>query len=177
MTMETWGLGQRVVDLRRAFDEGFGAPPRGAPEETVDLLAIRIAGDAYALKIGDLVSLAPSGRVVPLPSRQPGLLGLTGIRGSVLPVYGLGLLLGYESAHVTLRWLALAGGAEPVALAFDELEGFLRVNRTELCVDVPRRNVREAVRAGNVTRMIVDTASLVAALKAKAGEAGATKET
>jgi hypothetical protein len=108
MTTVMRGLDERVTDLRRAFDDAFGASPRGAPEATVDLLAVRIAGDPYAFDARGLVSLAPCPNVVPVPSRRPGLVGLVGVRGTLVPVYGLGVLLGYEPSRAPAPWLALA---------------------------------------------------------------------
>jgi chemotaxis signal transduction protein len=176
MTVATPTLSDRVTDLRRAFDQAFSAPPRGAPNETIDLLAIRVAGDPYGFDVRGLVSLAPCGKVVPLPTRRIGLLGIAGIRGTLVPVYGLGVLLGYEPSRSPPRWLGLAGSPDPIALAFDELEGFLRVNRSDVCVDTSRRYVSAAVRTEDVTRMVVDTYGLIAALKASAGTSSTTKE-
>ena len=169
-------LVERATDLRRVFDEAFSAAPRGAPEETLDLLAVRIAGDPYGFDARGLASLAPCPRVVPVPSRRLGLVGLVGIRGTLVPVYSLDVLLGYEPSHSRAPWLALAGGPDPIALAFDELEGFLRANASDVHDLTSRQYVSATARTQGVTRMVVDTYGLVAALKAVAGSSSITKE-
>jgi chemotaxis signal transduction protein len=169
-------LGDRVMDLRRAFDQTFGLPAGDTAPESDDLLAIRVAGDAYGLRIRDLSTLAPIGRVVPFPSRRPALLGLTGIRGNLTPVYSLASLLGYDLGCSSPRWLAVASVPDAMALAFDDLEGFLRLSRSEIYASAPREHVKEMVRMGDTTRMLIDTRALLAALKMHAGPSSATKE-
>jgi chemotaxis signal transduction protein len=176
MTTVMRGLGERVTDLRRAFDESFGASPESAPEETIDILAIRISGDAYGFDTRGLASLAPSPRVVPVPSRRLGLVGLVGIRGTLVPAYSLGVLLGYEPSRSPARWLALAGSPDPIAFGFDELEGFLRVNASDVRPLTSRRHISATAHTEKITRMVVDTHGLVAALKAVAGSSSMTKE-
>jgi chemotaxis signal transduction protein len=170
----------RAADLRRAFDQAFAEPPRDAPRETEDLLAIRVAGDPYALKIRELTGLGAKRKIVPVPSRRADLLGIVGIRGSLVSVYSLAAVLGYDASAPSIHWLALSGDPDPVAFAFEELEGFLRVHRSDLCrpehVDSPRHHVTAAVRTGNITRLVIDTHSTLAALKVGAGASSSTKE-
>jgi chemotaxis signal transduction protein len=166
----------RLTDLRRAFDQTFGLLPGDAAADTEDVLAIRVAGDAYGLRIRDLAALAPIGRIVPFPSRRPGLLGLTGIRGNLTTVYGLASLLGYEVGRSNPRWLGVASGGDAMALAFDDLEGFLRLARSEICVNSSKAYVNEMVRTGDATRMLIDTPSLLAALRTQSEPSSSTKE-
>jgi purine-binding chemotaxis protein CheW len=170
MTVQAFDISHRVADLRRAFDETFAAAPERRGEQTEDLLAFTIARDSYALRIDQLTGLLSTRKIVPLPSRTPGLIGLAGVRGSVVPVYSLARILGYEVSDPSTRWLALSGHPESVALAFDELEGFLRVERSRVG-EVPRGShaasrsyIRGAVRVGDVTRMLIDAGAAVTAL-------------
>jgi chemotaxis signal transduction protein len=180
MTTSTIRLGRSVDHLRWDFDQSFAEPPRSTSPETLDLLAIRIGGDPYALQIGELASLGLSRKVVPVPSRRPDVLGLAGIRGSIVSVYSLAVLLGYGLRAAQTRWLALCGPLEPVALAFEDLEGFHRVNREDLCSPEPGRGSRHhvalAVRVGKLTRLVVSTRSILAALEVGAGASSSTKE-
>jgi chemotaxis signal transduction protein len=160
----------RVEDLRRTFDQAFAATPPGTPLETLDLLAIRIGGDPYALKVSELTGLVWSKKIVSLPSSRAELVGIAGIRGSLVSVYSLAVLLGYGSGpSSSVRWLALSGGPDPIALAFEELEGFLRVNVTDLYrsehVADTTPHVAEFARVGQITRLIVETRSALSALR------------
>jgi chemotaxis signal transduction protein len=173
-------LARRLAELRDAFDRPFAEPPRAVAVETEDLLAIRIAGDPYALRVRDLTGLGSNRKIVPVPSSRAELLGLAGIRGNVVLVYSLPLLLGYGPGGGPPPWLALCGAPAPVALAFDELESFVRVRRTDLSgagpADGANRHVMQVVRVGASVRRIVDTRSVLATVKPDAGTPGATKE-
>ncbi len=171
-------LGRRVEALRRDFDRIFSQPSTLVTVETEDLLAIGVAGDAYALKVGELAGLVSGRKVVALPNRTAHLLGVAGVRGAVVPVYALSGLLGYGDSGGSTPWLAQCGRQEPVALAFEQLEGFFRVPRADLHAagGEARHHVAESVRVGNVTRRVIDTRSILAAIQAGAGASGTTKE-
>lgn len=132
MSAPALDLEQRVAELRRAFDRGFAEPVAVATASMEDLLAIRVAGNPYALVSRELSGVVTDRKVVALPSRRSDLRGLAGIRGTIVPVYGLAELLGYDAPPSAATWLALCGRTDPVALAFDELDGFLRVPRADL---------------------------------------------
>ena len=180
VTTEALGTGQRAAELRKAFDQAFAAPPAGAAPETVGLLLVRVGADPYALRVSDLSGLVSRRKVVPLPSGRVELLGVAGIRGSLVSVYGLAALLGYATATLETPWLALSGSPDPVALAFEELEGFLRVEAAELfgadTAGSARSHVREVVRVGKTTRGVIDARGAVLALKVGAGKSGTAKE-
>jgi purine-binding chemotaxis protein CheW len=172
-------LGSRAHAMRGAFDRAFSEPHAHAAASTEDLLAVGVAGDAYALKVSELAGLVYGRKIVALPSRAPHLLGIAGVRGALVPVYALAGVLGYEGARSAAPWLALCGRQDPVALAFEQLDGFLRVPRTDLHPvgsALSRQHVAEGVRTGGVVRRVVDTRSVLAALQGGAGIAGTAKE-
>lgn len=162
-----------IAELRRAFDDSFAVTPPSGTEETEDLLCLRIRGDRYALRVREMAGVAPAGRVVPLPSRIPELLGVTGHRGSLVPVYSLAGLLGYELGRETPRWLALVGDHDPLALALGELEGFQRIPRGDLHLPgrEPGKHVDQFARSGSILRAILKVASIVAVVKEGAAPA------
>jgi hypothetical protein len=96
----------------------------------------------------------------------------------VVPVYALAGLLGYGETRTATPWLAQCGRPEPVALAFEQLEGFFRVPRTDLHAagGEAGHHVAESVRVGSVTRRVIDTRSILAAIQVGAGASGTTKE-
>jgi purine-binding chemotaxis protein CheW len=121
----------RALALRRDFDGDFARPPSSAAAALVDLLAIRVAGDPYALRLDEVAGLAADRRVTPVPSPAPELLGLVGFRGGVHPVYSLRALLGYPAGALP-RWLVFLGAGALVGVAVDGYDGHLRVARAEL---------------------------------------------
>ena len=74
-----------------------------------------------------------------VPAVTPDLLGLAGIRGGIVPVFGLSSILGYGADPGAPRWMILCGSEEPIALAFSDFEGYLRLPRSALHAD---ENVR-----------------------------------
>jgi purine-binding chemotaxis protein CheW len=173
-------LPDRIADLRRAFDHTFASPRGQARDEVEQLLAIRVAGHPCALKVREIAGLATGRRIVSLPSQLPELLGIAGIRGALVPVYGLSALLGYDQGTAQHRWLVQCGTEEPIALAFEEFEGHLRAPRSDVYVanrtEAARRHVKEVVRAGAMVRAVVDIASVVEAVKARGRPGNPSKE-
>jgi purine-binding chemotaxis protein CheW len=113
--------------LREAFDAAFAAPPAEPRRDEVPLLVLQAGAARVAVRALETRGLVAPGRIEPVPSRRPELLGVTGRRGSLLPVYGLARLLGIDDAGEVPRWLLLAGGAGRVGLAFGALETYRRV--------------------------------------------------
>ena len=181
--MAALDLEERLADLRRTFDRTFAASPVTVTEETLDLLAIRVAGAPYAFRAREIGGLTTCKKLAPLPTRRPELLGVAGIRGSLVLVYDLSTLLGHGHVEASPPWLALCGSPEPIALGFAELEGFARVrladiHRSESGTGDERmkRPITAVARVNGVVRPIVDIPSAMDALKAHAGAAGPTEE-
>lgn len=119
--------GLSAAQLRHAFDQSFAQAPPPAAAATDDYLAIRLGADPHALRLAEIASLAPLDAPTPVPGPCPELLGLTGFRGRLVPVYDLRALLGH-AAPALPRWRVIAL-AWPVALGFDDFEGHLRLPR------------------------------------------------
>jgi purine-binding chemotaxis protein CheW len=116
----------RLATLRVEFDRSFAEPLRRSDTEHDELLAIRAGGRPYVIRLAQTAGLYPDRPVTPLPGPLPALLGLAGFGGAIVPVYDLAALLGHavpERPH----WLVLAAGGPPLALAFHELDGHVRV--------------------------------------------------
>jgi chemotaxis signal transduction protein len=172
-------LEQHVIDLRRAFDRSFAGASLGTVDAAEDLLAIRVAGDPYALRLTELSGLAAARRIAALPSRNAAVTGIAGIRGSLIPVCSLAVLLGYSRGDSALSWLALSRGVESMALGFEQWEGVLRVRREDVhAVDSGevRPHVQHVARVGELARPVIDVRAAVLALKVNADPVGPSKE-
>jgi chemotaxis signal transduction protein len=121
--------------LREQFDASFGAPPPAPRPEFTSFIALRLFGDAFAIRVREVSGLAASRTILPLPGSAPALLGLSGIRELVVPVFSLGLLMGYPSEAP--RWLLLCPGelADVIALGFGEFEGYIEASDSEVRPD------------------------------------------
>jgi purine-binding chemotaxis protein CheW len=169
---------ERAATLRREFDAQFASPPRESPE-TVDFLLVQIGGRPYAMRLAELGGIAKAGIVARAPTRRPELLGLAGIRGRVVGVYALATLLGGADEHRPAAWLALSAGSEPVALAFERLDAFVRVPRSsvhdEAGPDAPGPFVRGVLETEGALRPVLDIARMFAAVRRSTDAAGSPR--
>ena len=164
----------RASALREAFDRSFAEAPSSEREELVDLLALHAGGRPYAIVLDECAGLYRGRPVTPLPESAPGLLGLAGFRGVVVPVYDLSSLLGHADAGET-RWLMLVG-AGSVAIGFDEFEGYLRVPRGAIS-RAEHGAEQRLVRAGGTLRALIDSHAVLETIGRRAALARPQKET
>jgi chemotaxis signal transduction protein len=158
-------------EMRRQFDAVFAAPPLRREADVESFLGLRIDGDAFALRIRSMSGLAAARKIVPLPGAAPAMLGLAGIRGLVVPVFGLSALMGHGSEAP--RWLALCADerGDTIALGFRDLDGYIDALVSEVrAVDPgepgPARRasfVRELVRDRGELRGVIDLSAMVKA--------------
>jgi chemotaxis signal transduction protein len=163
-------VAQRLARLRADFDRSFAEPLRRHDEEHDELLAIRAGGRPYALRLSQTSGLHPDRPVTPLPGRLAALLGVAGFSGAIVPVYDLAALLGHPVAQQP-RWLVLAAGAPPLALAFHELDGHLQVPADSIVTDNRHGagTLRGMVALPGGTRSIVDLPATRTAVHRLAG--------
>src|SRR5689334_19841174 len=117
MTDTASAIGERALELRQQFDRSFAEPVRRTVIETDDFIAVRLGAETFAIRVAEIAGLHAGLAITPCPSPLPELLGLAGLRGALIPVYGLAALLGL-SAVAEPRWIVIAAGRE-AAFAFD----------------------------------------------------------
>jgi chemotaxis signal transduction protein len=162
----------RAREFRRAFDQTFAEVPPPMTQDVTNLLGIRVGGDPFAIRLGEVAGLFVDRKIALLPSPVPELLGIAGFRGGLIPIYSLRGFLGYPSASETPRWLILAGSGHLVGLAFDQFEVHLRVRRSELTKiqgGASRAHIRETVSLAEGLRAIVSIDSVVETIKERIG--------
>lgn len=123
-------LSKTAAALKKSFDAGFADPLRAAEAGKTDLLAIRLAGEPWAVPLSAIAGLYSGKKITPLPGGTAGLLGLAGFRGALVPVYDLAARIGLAPARAP-RWMVLSADRR-IALAFAELEGHLRAEPDDL---------------------------------------------
>jgi chemotaxis signal transduction protein len=162
----------RADDLREQFDRSFAEPVRRHDAEHVELLAVRAGGCPYALRLSQTSGLHPDRPVTPLPGPLGALLGVAGFGGTIVPVYDLAALLGH-AVPARPRWLVLAAGQPPLALAFHELDGHVRVPEAAIIAEsgggAARGSVRGMVPLADGIRPIVDLIAARAAVHVLSG--------
>jgi chemotaxis signal transduction protein len=168
----------RAAELARAFDAAFAEPPPPAAGRLLDLLAIRVAGEPLALRLAQVAGLYARRSIVPVPSALPELLGLVSLRAAIVPVYDLGALLG-RTPQPDPGWIVLAA-QEPIALGFDDLEGYWRLPADSVITASPAsgtaqgtepHNAAELLRTGTELRTMVDLPEVLRLVVARAERA------
>jgi chemotaxis signal transduction protein len=179
LTPKSSVLEVRAAELRRSFDESFAAAAETVTADVEDLLGLRVGGDAYAVRLGEITALLPERKIVALPSPIPELLGLAGLRGGIVPVYSLRALLGYGAGTERTAWIILAGAEPLVGLAFDQFEGHLRIARSQIAVRsdaASRAHVAETAQVEGALRGLIGVRSMVATIQERVARLGNIKE-
>jgi chemotaxis signal transduction protein len=149
-------------------------------ERIENLLAIGVAGDHYAIRVGEISGLVNKRKIVAIPSPVPELLGLAGLRGGFVPVYSLAALLGYGRDADQARWIALCEDGEPVGLAFSGFEGYLQVPLAQVYAaerkDVALEHVRHVMRAADTVRAVVSIPKIFEMIKRRCDKNRVSKE-
>lgn len=134
--------GRAALELAREFDDSFARAAAPPADADISVLLIRIGSARYAVRLSQLSGVFAHSAVTHVPGAPPAMLGLTALRGAIVPVYDLAALLG-QSPVVASRSLLVAA-ARPVALA---------VELVESCAAVPVASLRAAA-AGHATEMV-----------------------
>lgn len=168
----------RLADLRQAFDRSFAEAPRHQVTALQDLLDIRLGATPCALRVAEIAALFGDIKITPVPTGVAELLGIAGFRGALLPVYDLRALVGYR-VDTQPRWVAISA-ANSIGLAFDRVEGHIRVGEDALVPQGGRestvRHVREVVRIDGLVRPVLSIPSVLEAVTSRARSGAREKE-
>jgi chemotaxis signal transduction protein len=173
--IELLPVAARAADLRNTFDQARAIPSSSdAVARIENLLAIRVSGDAFAIRLSEICGLATDRKIVAFPSPIAELLGIAAIRGRLVPVYSLAALLGY-SAHASQgRWLILCGVEEPLGLVINDFEGQVRVPLGQIYTaaqeDAASTHVSHVVRTADMIRGLVSIPLIMETIQRRCGE-------
>jgi len=165
------------IGMMNDFDALFARPAVCSAGERETLLGVRLGGDLHALRIRELAGLEPMRRIVPVPGGRPGLRGIAGLRGALLPVYGLAELLGCAGGPARGRWIALCRADGLVGLELPELQALLQATPDELCPSPgsagrgPIRGVLRCAATEGAVYAVVSVPALLEQIAATAREA------
>jgi purine-binding chemotaxis protein CheW len=148
----------RAHELRRAFDASFARAHEDDRAPTADVLAIVVGGEPRALALAPIASLHAQVAVIAIPSPAAELRGLGGVRNALLPVWDLAALLGLPRARDPRR-VAIARGAAPIGLAFDEVLAHERIAAAELAAG--------AIAIAGARCALIDVARVIETIEAR----------
>jgi chemotaxis signal transduction protein len=110
-------------------------------------------------------------QVVPVPSKQPALLGIRSFSGRIVPVFALATLLG-AAAPTAPAYCALAmAGIDEIAFAFDSLVRLVRVEPEQIfAATTAQAWQQETLSEGEELFAIVAVSALMRQLRATASQ-------
>lgn len=125
----------RLRALASAAEQPVASAP--VPERALHpLLVFRVGSRMFGADAHHVYEVVVSGSITPVPTARPYVLGITLVRGRLVPVISLGELLGFQSrgeAAPTLpRLLILRDGALEVAIMSDATLGLYDVDMTDV---------------------------------------------
>jgi chemotaxis signal transduction protein len=155
--------------LRDAFDGAFAREPAEAAAGALRYLAIRQAGDPYAVPLDAVAGLVRDVRITSLPTASPDFIGVTALAGRPVPVFDLRRLMGHAPAAAP-RVVLLVRAPEALGLAVDDVDGQFAAEPDDANVAAgPGAHVRGAVANGARVLPVVDLASVIAAVRRQCG--------
>jgi len=83
----------------------------------------RVAEEAYAISVLNVLEVARLGEVTPVPGGPVQILGVRNLRGKILPVIDLAALLGTRRTGPAARLLVTESDGRQAGLAIDEVTG------------------------------------------------------
>jgi chemotaxis signal transduction protein len=128
-------LATRAEELRQAFDRTFSEPVARTSVEVGEFLLLQLGSMRRAVPLSEVSGLHVDRHVTPLPDSAPELLGISGFRGAILPVYDLQVVLGQGKA-ARPRWMITAAAAS-LAFAFDDMLGHRRISLRDIRLEAP----------------------------------------
>jgi chemotaxis signal transduction protein len=159
--------------LRHAFDQSFALPPPPPMEAFEDLITMSLGGNPYAVLLRDIAGMVAGSKVITVPAVAPYFLGIAGVRGEVVPVFGLAAMLGYPEDATPPRWMLLCGGKVPLALGFSQFQNYVRLPEScfhlEENLRASRQCVNRVVNNHGVVHAVIAVPLLVATIQNRGG--------
>lgn len=112
---------------------GFSGPDAGLEDE-VEYLAFMLAGEEYAVRVDDVKEIIRPQKTTLVP-RTPGfVVGITSLRGVILPVFDMKKRLGFEETGrtKTARVIIVSDGGSPLGILVDRVTGVARLKMGEI---------------------------------------------
>jgi purine-binding chemotaxis protein CheW len=117
---------------------------------------VTLAAEAYAVPVEHVLEAAELAQVRPVPGARPELLGVSNLRGQILPVVGLAALLGVQRAASPRRLLVAEARGFQVGFAVDEVSGIGALPQLEQTSDTGPGFLLGAALSGGELIGVVD---------------------
>lgn len=132
---------QKIEDEERIEEE--------AGDSVIELLAFVLAKEEYAFRIQEIQEIVRPQRITRIPKTEQPLLGITSLRGKIVPVIDLKRMLSLEEgpgeASGKQKIVILKGSRGPVGAVIDRVVGVIRppaLSIVETPPHLPEREMR-----------------------------------
>jgi twitching motility protein PilI len=136
------------------------------------LLAFRAGSRVFAADAGHVHEVVVSGSITPVPTARPYILGITLVRGRVVPVVSLGELLGFqgsdEAAATLPRLLIVREGPLEVALMADATLGLFQIDLASIGVS-PRAEIAGEIEFRGKLLVVLSVPELLRSITSERG--------
>ncbi len=103
------------------------------PLDETEILAFKTGNEEYAIRIAELQEIIGYQRITVVPGSPEYLVGVTSLRGKILPVVDLKVRLGLEGEHGERKKIVvLLGKKEPLGILVSSVSGVFRFPSNEL---------------------------------------------
>ncbi|HAM50035.1 MAG TPA: hypothetical protein DCP92_04835 [Nitrospiraceae bacterium] len=106
-----------------------------AKDTTMELLTFALAQEEYAFRIDDVEEIIKPQRITRIPRHEPFLVGITSLRGKIIPVIDLKKRLSLDGETVTdkkRRILILKGPRGTIGAFIDRVVGVIRPRSSKI---------------------------------------------
>ncbi len=119
--------------LKEAGSESTSEPEDVAGEihtQEIEMLSFRLGSEEYALPVDEVQEVLKSRELTIVPNSPPHILGVTSIRGTVLPVIDLGKRLGLPPTvkDEKARIIIISPDDEGTGILVDRVTGVVRIS-------------------------------------------------
>lgn len=104
--------------------------------EAIELLSFGLLREEFAFKVSQIEEILRHQRITKVPKMPTYMLGITSLRGKVIPVIDLKLRLSFKERPLDInhkgKILILKGPQGPIGAAIDRVIGVVRLSRNEI---------------------------------------------
>ncbi len=109
--------------------------PQEAADEVVELLTFALAREEYAFRVEDLQEIVRPQRITRIPKSEEYLLGITSLRGKIIPVIDLKKMLSLEGngeENAKQKIAIVKGPKGPIGALIDRVVGVIRPSVSQI---------------------------------------------
>ncbi len=133
-----------MENISATVPQGQPSESRGRAEATTRVCLLTLGGDVYAVDLRNVREVFEVDAITPVPGVPPALVGVTNLRGAVVPVMDLRLVLGVSTAGPAPQYaVIIKHGNHQVGVLVERVPE-IRTVHTEQFLPTPSNTTGEA---------------------------------